>query len=142
MEKSNMFVQFNSEIENRYSVIIDEDHNTVYGYLMREEEIVSDVWLYNVGDSPEFVDWENPELMPFPSPIGLSVPNSETIRIIDTSLIDVKWGYSKSKKVKAFIYYNGSLFARLSEDDFPGESINALCDSRLANKLRNSVEQV
>ncbi len=43
MEDSTMFVQISNEIENAYSVIIDEDNSTVYGYLSRNEEIVSDV---------------------------------------------------------------------------------------------------
>ena len=135
MEDSTMFVQINNEIENDYSVIIEEDNSAVYGYLIRAEEIVSDVWLYNTGNSPDFVDWDDPELMPFPSPIGLSRPDSEIVRIIDASLIKVEWGRSKLNIVQASIYYANILMAILFEGGFPGTSINAMCNSRLANVL-------
>ena len=133
MEDSTMFVQISNEIENGYSVIIEEDNFTVYGYLIRDEEIVSDVWLYNTGNSPDFVDWNTPELMPFPSPIGMSRPDSEIVRIIDTSFIKVEWGRSKLNIVQASIYYSNILLATLFAGVCPGKSINAMCDSRLAN---------
>lgn len=141
MKDSTMFVQIISEIDSCYSVIIDEDNSTVYGYLMCDEEIVSDVWLYNIRNSPDFVDWDDPELMPFPSPIGLSRPDSEIVRIIDPSLIKVQWGYSKLNTIQASIYYANILLAVLFEGEFPGISINAKCDSRLANVFFNDGKQ-
>ncbi len=82
-----------------------------------------------------FIDWDNPELMPFPSPIGLSRPDSEIVRIIDASLIKVEWGRFGLNMVQASIYYSNILLATLFEGVCPGKSINAMCDSRLANIL-------
>ena len=141
MEDSTIYVQICNETDQDYSVIIDEDNSTVYGYLMRDEEIVSDVWLYNIGKSPDFVEWDDPELMPFPSPTGLSRPDSEIVRIVDSSLIKVEWGRSKLNIVQASIYYANILLAILFEGGFPGTSINAMCDSRLANVFFNDGKQ-
>jgi hypothetical protein len=39
-----------------------------YAYLLRDERIVADVWLYNVVDTPETVDWSDRSQMPFLNP--------------------------------------------------------------------------
>ena len=135
MENETMFVQIRNEIQKDYSVIIEEDHNAVYGYLIRNEQIISDVWLYNVGNSPDFVDWDNPELMPFPSPFGLSKTDNEIIRIKNERSIRVEWGRNEISKVQASIYYENVLVAVLVEGEFPGKSINAKSDSPLANTI-------
>lgn len=51
-------------------VIFDDDGKTGYAYLIFDEDIVSDVWLYNVVEAPQCPEWSDSDQMPFANPAG------------------------------------------------------------------------
>jgi hypothetical protein len=57
-------------------VVFDDDGKTGYAYLIVDERIVSDVWLYNVGQPPRSAEWPDRAKMPFANPADcvLQVP--------------------------------------------------------------------
>ncbi len=53
-----------------FTVIVEDDGRVAYAYLKVGEKMVSDVWLYNVAETPERVDWRDKAQLPFLNPKG------------------------------------------------------------------------
>lgn len=98
------------------SVVIEEDSRVAYAYLLDAGTIVSDVWLYNIGDAPTQVDWQDRAQMPFPNPSRFcrDVPYSRL-----SSQSDVKCVMHSSQ---VDVIVDGELFARLKPGARPGWS--------------------
>lgn len=109
-------------------VILDDDGRVAYAYLFEREQIVGDVWLYNVGETPEAIDWSNRDDLPFrnPKPYSADLP-TKRLREIEARCFWTKQG--------ADITFDGVLFARLERGAMPGWSLNARVDGRLARVL-------
>lgn len=123
------FKQYISEEFLSFSVIIEDDDKVCYAYLLEENQIVSDVWLYNNIDSPEAVDWKNKDDLPFANPKKF-IKNNISPFDVATS-IDVKWG-SVDGKIYAKIYASNQLLVKLERDAFPGWSTLVKSDGPLA----------
>jgi hypothetical protein len=65
---SEFFLQIFCDLNIAYSVIIEDDGRVAYAYLMKDENIIGDVWLYNQLDAPENTNWDHKK-MPFLNPI-------------------------------------------------------------------------
>jgi hypothetical protein len=88
------------------------------------------VWLYNVGSSPETVDWSDPSNMPFPNPSAFC--KDETIpRLTEDSIVECAWSDSGVE-----ISVNGLLLARLEPGSKPGYSRLALRSNAVAKRLQ------
>lgn len=59
------YKQFFCKTNQSYSLIIEDDGRVAYAYLLLNEEIIGDLWLYNQEETPSFSDWSNPDNMPF-----------------------------------------------------------------------------
>ena len=55
-----ILLQFRSP-DPRYSVVIEDDGRVAYAYLLHDDEIVGDVWLYNHGPAPAEPEWRSPD---------------------------------------------------------------------------------
>ena len=55
------------ELDNYYSLKIEDDGRVAYAYLREGEDVIGDVWLYNVNEAPQTSFWL-PEDMPFLNP--------------------------------------------------------------------------
>ncbi|WP_437921204.1 hypothetical protein [Sphingobacterium sp. LRF_L2] len=119
---------FNEELPS-FSVIIEDDDKVCYAYLLEENQIISDVWLYNHIDTPESVDWKNKEDLPFANPTMFVKKN---ISPFDTSTsINIQWG-SYDGKVCVKVYASNILLAKLEKDALPGWSTLVEKDGPLA----------
>jgi len=54
--------------DGRLSVMLEDDGRVAYAYLLQDGKVVGDVWLYNVVETPERVDWKDRSQMPFLNP--------------------------------------------------------------------------
>jgi hypothetical protein len=110
------------------ALMLEDDGNVAYAYLLEGEEIVGDVWLYNVAESPLEVEWD-PSAMPFLNPKKFC-REDKVPRMREESLVDCKWS---SRGVEVTI--DGVLMARLEVGAKPGWSKLAACSGPLANPL-------
>lgn len=122
--------QQSCELNEDYSVIIEDDGKVAYAYLLNEDDIIGDVWLYNQATSPLSVNWV-PEDMPFLNP--KEFVKEEVIPIVDGSELQLKWSLSNDLTLKeVLIYINNKLIAKLTSGSTPGWSTVVTKDGPLA----------
>jgi hypothetical protein len=72
------------------TVVVEDDGNVCYAYLIQQGSIVSDVWLYNHGTAPLLPPWKSPDARPpfqnssefllDPQPMG--IPSPEELSVV------------------------------------------------------------
>jgi len=119
-----------NEPEGNRSVVLEDDGRVAYAYLLEGDSVAGDVWLYNVGQDPDAVDWRDRSALPFLNPAryctGERVP-----RLRAGSNIDCKWS---DQGVTVSI--DGVVWAHLQRGAKPGWSRAARVDGPLAKVLR------
>jgi hypothetical protein len=114
------------------AVVLDDDGRVAYAYLLKDEEVVGDVWLYNVDEAPETPPWKDPSQMPFLNPKSYcrleSVP-----RLQADSEVHCRW-YKQGVEVSI----DGIIVARLEEGAKPGWSRMAARPGPLAKPLEST----
>lgn len=103
------------------AVVLEDDGRVAYAYLLEDQRIVSDVWLYNVANAPISVDWTDRSAMPFLNPRDLCRAESFE-RLTPHAAVECRWS---ADAVEVLI--KGVLMARLERGAKPGWS-------RLASK--------
>lgn len=117
------------EFGSRRAVVLEDDGRVAYAYLLIDEDIVSDVWLYNVGEPPELAPWEvdpRPE-MPFQNPAHLTRRGLFVPRLSHDALVELAWD---DDGVEVSIF--GVHSARLEAGKKPGWSRQAAADGPVA----------
>jgi hypothetical protein len=100
--------------------------------ILDEGRIVSDVWLSNIGESPERIDWKDKTLMPFKNPKQFaSDDRSIQSQLEDMSLV---WDTSSEQPV-LFVFLSSQCIAKLIPGAKPGWSLLAKIDGPLAKRL-------
>jgi hypothetical protein len=111
------------------ALILQDDGRVAYAYLLVREELVGDVWLYNVAPAPEDADWKDPSKLPFLNP--RSFCRAETMPRLDQK-DDVKCVWLEAG---VEVNLNGVRIARLEVGAKPGWSRLALRPGPLAKPL-------
>jgi hypothetical protein len=115
--------------DGRRALVIEDDGRVAYAYLLDEDAVVGDVWLYNVADTPEQVDWRDQEAMPFLNPRRYC--RKETVdRLREDSIVVCEWS---SQGVSVTV--DGVRLARLEHGAKPGWSRFAALSGPLAKVL-------
>jgi hypothetical protein len=114
------------------SLVIDDDGRVAYAYLRLGEQIVGDVWLYNVLPTPESVNWADRSQMPFLNPRPFCCDEAPA-RLNDDSRIEVRWLADGAE-----LFVDEELTARIHVGDKPGQSRFAV----KANPLARPLEEV
>ncbi len=74
-----------------WTVLVEDDDHVVYAYLLRHNQIVGDVWLYNRVHAPDRPPWNQTDrMMPFLNPVeyidGTEIqgrsPSPESLRVM------------------------------------------------------------
>lgn len=123
--------------DKEHSLVIEDDGKVAYAYLLKDNKIVGDVWLYNRCKTPEKPEWKNPKLMPFANPVdfvkeieGITCPPESDMSF------DIKWKFNMNQEVEcACIYLDKQIFGKISIGDRPGYCILAKKDGPLAKTL-------
>jgi hypothetical protein len=128
---SRWFCNFNKS----YSLAIEEDGRVAYAYLMYEEDIIGDIWLYNQISTPIKVNWKNVDDMPFLNPeeyIKVNIPP-----VVNEDEIRLQWvPNNNDNSIKEVdIYIRQKLIAKLSSGSTPGWSTVVIKDGPLAKVL-------
>lgn len=116
------------------SLIIEDDDKVAYAYLLRNDSISSDVWLYNVIEPTEQPDWSSPDDMPFLNPRCLSIGSGHFPPLDDAGRIRFESSQSADKAfVRVFI--DGQLHAVLEDGAKPGWCRLASVNGALAKRV-------
>ena len=113
------------------AVVLEDDGRVAYAYLLDHEEVVGDVWLYNVAEPPDLVDWNDASQMPFLNPKSFCKAESG-FRLTQQSAVECAW-FPKGVMVSI----NGVLIARLEVGAKPGWSRLATRSGPLAKPLES-----
>lgn len=128
------FDQFLSPYSDNFLVVIEDDGKVAYAYLLKEKEIIGDVWLYNQQETPEVTSWKNKEDLPFINPKEF-IGNCKMVKPVQSPKeITITWKYESDLK-EAKIYINNELVAILIPEMCPSFSTRVCKDGPLARKL-------
>jgi hypothetical protein len=119
-----------------WKVMVEDDGVVAYAYLLRDEEIVGDVWLYNQEETPVVPEWRQqpPPAPPFRNAEQYVGPGHASAHPISLTEIAVRWQGS-DVDLKAEILLREHTFAILMPGARPGFSAWVIRDSPVARKL-------
>jgi hypothetical protein len=122
--------------DQRYSVVFEDDGTVAYGYILLDEHIVGDVWLYNHGDSPRERHWDiGVRRPPFANPAEF-LTTERFIPVSKSDEVSFVWLYEQSGIPTAVeIWIRNVRHARLSPGSKPGCCRLATNDGPLARRL-------
>ena len=130
---SEFYKQLFCENNQKYSVIVEDDGKVAYAYLLNDNTIVGDVWLYNQFPAPDEVNWKNNTDLPFLNPKEFT--NEEIVPVLIDDDIDLKCLLSNDNQLQEVkIYIRQRLLAKLSPGSKPGWSCIVMKDGPLALK--------
>jgi hypothetical protein len=132
-EAAGVFLRRNEPNGTR-AVVFEDDGRTAYAYLLEDERTVSEVWLYNVGQDPEAVDFGNSTALPFQNPKA-DCTAEKLPRLIETSRLQCRWLPERVELVVDEV-----LWARLEPGAKPGWSRGSGVANALARPLEVSEE--
>lgn len=127
------YKQFFCETNQSYSLIIEDDGRVAYAYLLLNEEIIGDLWLYNQEETPTVSDWSNPDNMPFLNSQQFILRNIEPI--LNEDNLDLAWKETKENEFEVLIHIHGELIGRIELGATPGWSAVVAKDGPLAKKM-------
>jgi hypothetical protein len=123
-------LRFDAPDGNR-TVVLEDDGKVAYAYLLEHDEVVGDVWLYNVATTPDTVDWKDRNAMPFLNPRKYCLDgHGPTLR--NDSAVICHWSDDSVDVV-----IEGVRMARLARGAKPGWSRLASARGPLAQPLDN-----
>jgi hypothetical protein len=116
-----------------FSAVFDDNGKVAYAFLLYQEQIVTDVWLYNVAPTPEEFGHDQP---PHLNIKGYA--KDETYPRIERE-DEIEFRFITPNGLRSLcveLYLRGELFAKLVPDQVPGWSKMAAEDSDLARALK------
>lgn len=131
---SEFYDQIFCESNPEYSIVVKDDGRVAYAYLLENNNIIGDIWLYNPKPVPVAADWQNKDEMPFLNPIVFV--KDEISPITDSRQVDVKWVlFNNSVLDNVTTYVDNRLIAKLSINSMPGWSALVSKDRPLAQVM-------
>jgi hypothetical protein len=114
--------------------VFDDDGRVAYAYLLKQDEIVSDVWLYNHCSAPKVPEWSDRSKAPFANPEEFAKNDRfRPVRAADD--VALVWVRNKRELAAVEVWVRGELHARLVSGVKPGWCRLALKDGPLAKVL-------
>lgn len=120
--------------KSAFAVVIDDDDRVAYAYLLANDTIVGDVWLYNKLPAPEHPDFNKRSNAPFLNSKEY-VADNNVLPICNSTLVAVVWLTNGGSSKLAEIYTDGALLAVLAAGARPGWCRNAGKNGPLARTL-------
>jgi hypothetical protein len=120
-----------------FVVVIEDDDRVCYAYLLSEENIVGDVWLYNRLPAPSKPEWRDPSKAPFANPSGFTT-EEDAFFISDERNVNVKWVKHGETLEQVELFLDNRLLAVLAPGAKPGWCRNAKKSGPLARVLEDT----
>lgn len=115
------YKQFFNTKANKHSIIIEDNNYVAYAYLLYNNDIISEVWLYNKGEL-KYNNWDNISEEDFPLQNLESYIDKNIAPIIDDSEIEVKW-FAVNNIVIVHIFIRNELTAIMKSNNKIGISL-------------------
>jgi hypothetical protein len=129
---STFFLRVFCEFDRNYALIIEDDGRVAYAYLLDDDDIIGDVWLYNQQEPPQTSFWLK-EDMPFLNPKEYLAKDLTVKPILKEIEIRVEWTESKEDGlIEAGIYIRDKFIASVMAGSKPGWSVLVAKDGPLA----------
>jgi hypothetical protein len=123
-----------------FSVVIEDNDKVAYAYLLKNEQVVGDVWLYNCGPAPDEPEWRDRSKMPFANPRGFA-SSSTARRINEPDTVRVTWVEGNGELDRVELSIEDQSVAILAPGAKPGWCRNAMKDGPLAKTLAEGDRQ-
>ncbi len=116
--------------------VVEDDGRVAYAYLVRENRMIGDVWLYNQAESPIEPEWRDRIKMPFLNPVSYVNLEAMAPPLKSRDDLAVAWEVGKEGIVtQVSVYLHGRLYGILEPMAKPGWCVAALKDGPLAKCL-------
>lgn len=131
------FYQNTCSFNSDYSIVIEDDNRVAYLYLLKGEELVGDVWLYNRQEPTDIPEWDEKKAPPFLNPIRYCKLSkvSEKFRLKESDIL-VHWG--KNDRIYAQVRIGETIVILIEEGSQPGWSNQVKANGPLARILEIS----
>ena len=132
------FYQWFNDINETYSLIIEDNGIVAYAYLLEGNNIISDVWLYNQADTPPKMNWGDATKMPFMNPLDFLNEKMVILPLTDSQEVNCEFEFSTntSELICVDIYIRRIFIAKLKPNFKPGWSTRVIKDGPLAKLLK------
>ena len=116
--------------------IVEDNGRVAYAYLIRENKVIGDLWLYNQAESPVEPEWRDRTKAPFLNPVAFvdSVAMARPLQSSDDIAADWEFG-ADGVASRVSLYLCGRLYGVLEPMAKPGWCVAALKDGPLAKCL-------
>ena len=122
--------------DTRYSAVFEDNGTVAYAYLLVDNKIAGDVWLYNDGDPPDSHPWaDRSSRPPFANP--KEFVRTDRFQVVQTSdEVRFNWEYAGDGAVIGVqVWIREQLHARITPGSKPGWCRLAGKDSPVARRL-------
>ncbi|GAB3938266.1 hypothetical protein [Mucilaginibacter myungsuensis] len=129
---STFLTQIACEVDDAYSVLIEDDGRVAYAYLLEFGDVIGDVWLYNQDEAPTDSNWAM-QSSPYLNPREFLADGSDIKPIKDEKELRCEWTLSASdSSVEVGIYIRDKFVASIESGSKPGWSVLVVKDGPLA----------
>lgn len=119
-----------------HKCVVEDNGRVAYAYLIRENRMIGDLWLYNQAQSPVEPEWRDRTKMPFLNPVPFVQMSSMAQPLQSGGDVAAEWEIGAdgvAMRVKLFLY--GQLYGVLAPAAKPGWCVAAVKDGPLAKCL-------
>lgn len=138
LSMNDIFCQF--QHTDGLGVVIEGDDRAAYAYLLLDQKIVGDVWLFNRSEPPCEPEWEQDGAPPFMNSreAAIELPGADTVAEDDFRVV-----FSPASEHRSCaVYFRGLLIALLWPGSQPGKSAFSKVHTPAALRLDVSDEKL
>ena len=126
-----MLIGFNNDMD---SVVVEVQTNMATAYFCSNDEIIGDVWLFNIGGTPELPPWKQGGEPPYQNSKDFCYPHNIKLPILESDFRAI-FSEPEDPNQTVGIYFRGKLVGILADGWLPGKSSFAKEDSAVARKM-------
>lgn len=129
-----MFVS-ERDAKSGLSVVFEDDGRVAYAYVVRDEKIIADVWVYNRVAAPTEPEWVSPDRAPFANARDFVREDADDLAPASTEAdVSLEWRGDGHQRV-AIVRLRGRVVAKVGPGMKPGFAVLARRDGPLARVL-------
>ena len=132
---NNLYIQ--KDFGEFTTILCKEKIEAVYVYLLKDKKIISDLWLFNTGDTPKLEPWLSSNKPPFLNSKKYSYASKLCEKDLNQDNFKFNFFISNKFGLCVKIYMNSILIGIIPENTKPGWSFFAKKDGPLANRLES-----